>query len=659
VAIRKRVFIQGLVWALIFAGLYLTSLLSEPLFHGLAEIFRIAVAAAIFLLVWNVRRSMDNSYLMFLGVAYVFVAALDIIHALASQGMGIFPGSRPNLAAQLWISALYLESISLLAASFFVGRKLRLERVLGGYGLAIALLLGSIFAWHVFPVCYAEGVGLTPFKRLSEVAISLILAAALGALLRKGDQFDRGVLRLLAASIGFTLASELFVVAGAETLGFPFLVVHFFKIVAVYCLYRAIFETGMAKPLTVLFRNLKQSEDALRRASEDLEHRVRQRTADLARANELLMKEIQERRRAEEELRRSETKYRTVSENTYDWEWWVAPGGDFIYVSPSCRRITLYEPEEFVRDPDFLLKIVHPDDRPSFIKHMTEIEEKILQGEIEFRILRPDRTIRWLAHACQPVFDEQGRLLGRRGSNRDITERKRAEQALRESEKELRRLSARILTAQETERRRISRELHDELGGALAVLKIRTSFIEKKLTPGQDDAKAECRHMLEYIDQIIENVSRLSRDLSPSVLEDIGLTPALRRLIDNAGKVHGVQIVSDISNVERFLPKESHILVYRIFQEALTNIGKHAQAKNVSVQVRKDGDRISLFVEDDGRGFDPDCVVQSGASERGLGLATMNERARMLGGALDLKSEEGRGTRIALSIPIAGKEEAS
>jgi PAS domain S-box-containing protein len=779
---RKRLLGQGLVWAAVFGSLYLTSFYSYQLFHTLAEVFRVAVAVAIFMLIWNFRRSLDNGYLVFVGVAYIFVGVLDILHLIASQGMAVFSAQGTGLQSQLWIAARFLESLSLLGASFFVGRKPKLETVLSGYAIVTGLLLASILSWRVFPASFTGAGGPTPFRRFSEYAVSLTLLAALGRLLQKREQFDGTVLRFLATSIGFTFLSELSFAFYPDTQGLPYRFGHFLKIIAFYYIYKAIVETGTAKPLAVLFRNLQRSEAALRRerdfsdavlttqdvmvavldrearivrvnkaaeeltgyafddmrdrrpwdfvasaqagelraffeeslsrqlpvhregslvtrdgrllwvlwscsflagetgeaeyaivsgvditerkqaeealqiAYTELDARIRERTADLARANELLRVENEERRRVEDALRQSETKYRTVADNTYGWEWWREPEGDFIYVSPSCLRITQHAAEEYIGDPDLLLRIVHPDDRTMFVRHLAEVEEKSSPGEIEFRILRPDRSIRWLAHVCQPVFDEHGRHLGRRGSNRDITERRRAEEALRESERQLRHLSSKLLTAQETERRRISRELHDELGGALAVLKLRTSSVEKKLEKGQQSLREECRQNLQYIDQIIESVSRLAKDLSPSILEDIGLTPALRWLIENFSKNYDVQVAADIADIGRLLPKESQILIYRIFQEALNNIGKHAQAKNISIHISRDEDRILCFVEDDGRGFNVLQAAARKASERGLGLAAMDERARMLGGSLTVRSEEGRGTRISLSVPVGRGE---
>jgi signal transduction histidine kinase len=234
----------------------------------------------------------------------------------------------------------------------------------------------------------------------------------------------------------------------------------------------------------------------------------------------------------------------------------------------------------------------------------------------------------------------------------EIEERKKIEETLRESEKHLRHLSSRLLTAQETEQKRISRELHDELGGALAVLKLRLSSTGRDLLKNQSMHREEFENNLKYIDQIIESVGRLSRDLSPSIVQDLGLSAGLRWLIDNFSKNYPANITCDIADIDHLFSHEPQIRIYRILQEALTNIVKHAQAKNVSLAIKKEGVRISFALEDDGRGFDVEQVLTRDATQRGLGLSSMDERVRMLGGLLDLRSQVGKGTRITFTIPM-------
>lgn len=231
----------------------------------------------------------------------------------------------------------------------------------------------------------------------------------------------------------------------------------------------------------------------------------------------------------------------------------------------------------------------------------------------------------------------------------DATEYKKAQEALIESEKKLRALSFELLAAQETERRRISKELHDGLGQALTVMKLKMGFIERKLRPDQDDLKGECEGTLRYIDQVIENARRMSRDLSPSILEDLGLSAALRRLAEEFMRLHEIDFVIEMDRIDHLISEKARIVLYRIVQEALTNIEKHAQAKKARLTIRREQGRVLFEIEDDGRGFE---VTQALAAENGLGLATINERVRMLGGLLKLRSRAGIGTRLSFAIPV-------
>ena len=149
--------------------------------------------------------------------------------------------------------------------------------------------------------------------------------------------------------------------------------------------------------------------------------------------------DITESKKIQEALLQSEIKFRTVANFTYDWEHWMSPDGMLIYVSPSCERISGYKPEEFIKDSDLIVKIVHPDDKALIESHYKSINSKTLP-DVDYRIITKSGEVRWIAHVCQPVFDDKGTWLGRRGSNRDITERKKARMALEESEERYRQL---------------------------------------------------------------------------------------------------------------------------------------------------------------------------------------------------------------------------
>jgi signal transduction histidine kinase len=239
---------------------------------------------------------------------------------------------------------------------------------------------------------------------------------------------------------------------------------------------------------------------------------------------------------------------------------------------------------------------------------------------------------------------------------RELHKRGMAEACLKESEEHLRDLSARLLTAQETERKRISAELHDHLGHALALLKLRLGQNRRlcRAAAGEclETSGEECRTLSQSIDHLIEDVRRISRDLSPSILVDMGLTAALRWLVDNHAGTAEIRAASSFPDVDLLCPPHGHILVFRVMQEALTNATKHAQATCVRLAVKRHVDWLSFVVEDDGKGFDPKKASMRNGSDRGLGLVTMDERARMLGGSLTVWSELGRGTRVSLAVPV-------
>jgi PAS domain S-box-containing protein len=261
IAKRYQYLIAGMS---VFLGLYLASLYNYLLFHSLAEIFSIVVACGIFMVTWNSRRFLDNNYLLFLGIAYFFAGGLDLIHTLTYKGMGIFQGYGTNPATQLWIAARYTGSLSLLIAPLFIRRKLKINLLFFSYLFAFVLLLMSIFYWNIFPICFVEGVGLTPFKKISEYIISIILLASITLLLKNRSEFDRDVLKWVVWSILLTIASELAFTFYMDAYGFSNLLGHFLKIVSFYLIYKALIEMGLTRPYDLLFRNLKQGERMVR-----------------------------------------------------------------------------------------------------------------------------------------------------------------------------------------------------------------------------------------------------------------------------------------------------------------------------------------------------------------------------------------------------------
>jgi len=628
-------------WSILFCisilvGLWAASENSYLVFHSIAEIFSIVVACGIFVLAWNSRRFAQNNYLLFIGIAYLFVAGLDLLHTLAYKGMGVFQGDESDLAAQLWISARYVEGASLLVATFFVNRKLRIQFVLAVYIVVVTLLLASIFYWKSFPVCFFEGTGLTLFKKVSEYIICLLLFLTILMLMRRRQEFEPQVLWLLVGSIAITITSELAFTLYVNVEGFPNLIGHYLKIISFYLIYKAIIQTGLTKPYDLLLRDLKHSEKALKAAKENLEIEVSERTAQL--------------QQSVEKLRETELRYRMVADFNYDWEYWENPDGSFRYVSPSCERITGYTVEEFVANPRLLTDVIMAEDMDVWKQHRKEAFAGPKGGEIQFRIRTKNGEIRWIEHACRPISSLEGEFVGFRASNRDITERKQAEAELAGSREALRMLAGGLLSIQEEERRRLARELHDDLTQRLAVLAIEAGKLEKQLEASPCEVQEKVGQMKEQIVKLSSDVHDISRQLHPSIIDDLGLRQAIQSECNNFTKREGIAVKYEPDNIPPKIPRDISLCLFRIVQEGLRNIAKHAKVTEAKVTLVGRDNLITLTIEDSGIGFDPTQM----RGEAGLGLVSMEERTRLIQGEFLVQSKPGQGTVVRVTAGLTG-----
>src|SRR5512134_3853838 len=203
-----RTVLPALAGALILAGLYASSLYSYLLFHSLLELFNVLTAFIVFILAWHTRRIQDNRFLLFIGISSLFSGSLDLAHALAYKGMGIFTGYSADLPTQLWIAFRYVASVSFLLAPFFMKRKFSAGKVIAAYALLTVSLFFAVFSGR-FPACFIEGSGLTAFKIASEYVIASFFLASLVLLYRQRALFDRAVFRLLIAAALTAAVSEL------------------------------------------------------------------------------------------------------------------------------------------------------------------------------------------------------------------------------------------------------------------------------------------------------------------------------------------------------------------------------------------------------------------------------------------------------------------
>jgi PAS domain S-box-containing protein len=225
-----------------------------------------------------------------------------------------------------------------------------------------------------------------------------------------------------------------------------------------------------------------------------------------------------------------------------------------------------------------------------------------------------------------------------------------AEKALKESENKLRSLSCQLLDAQEHERKRLAVELHDELGHALLTLKLRLESLENQLLPQQVSLKKEAAEIIHFLLETIDEVRRLYLDLTPGDLEDLGLTNALEALIEDfAALQKNIRYSIHLENLDGLFVLPVQTAIYRVVQEALTNIGKHAEPEEISLAISKDTKLVSFTIADDGKGFDMSDVL---SARKSLGLLAMEERVKILGGSFSLWSQKSQGTKVSFTIPL-------
>ena len=240
---------------------YLTSLYSYLLFHSIIEIISIVISGGIFIVGWHSRKYMNSSFFLVVGISFLFISIIDLLHTLAYSGMGIFLEFDANLPTQLWIVARYWQALSYLFASMVIKKKIKANYLFVSYIIIILILLTTIFQGF-FPVCYIEGSGLTPFKIISEYAIDTILFVTLIVLYKHKDEFAEKLFLLIVISIIATMISELAFTFYISVFGFSNFIGHIFKIIAFFFVYKAIIELGIVSPFDLLFRKLKLSEES-------------------------------------------------------------------------------------------------------------------------------------------------------------------------------------------------------------------------------------------------------------------------------------------------------------------------------------------------------------------------------------------------------------
>lgn len=615
-----------LLGLLVLGGLYLASLYSYLLFHTLTEMFSIVVAWGIFVIAWNSREFHQNSYLLFIGIASLFVGVLDLAHTLAYEGMGVFVGYDANLPTQLWIATRYTQSLSLLIAPLVLGRKLKTSWVFSGYLAVTVLALGSIFVGPLFPACYIAGQGLTPFKKISEYVISLIFAASVVLLYRKRRAFDRSIFWLLAASAGFGVVSELFFTLYVDVYGLFNLAGHLFEIVSFYLVYKAFIETGLVKPYALLFRELKQSEQAAQRERDFAESLIET-------AQAIVM----------------------VLDNR----------GRIVRFNPYMQEISGYSLEE-VRGRDWFTAFLPPRDqgriRELFAQSIADVR---VRGNVNPIVTRDgqEREIEWFDASLK---DAAGQITGLLYIGQDITERRRAEEALRQYAAEL--------EARNEELDAYAHTVAHDLKGPLALM---IGYAEVLAGWQETFTTAELQ---EYVQRIASSGRKMS-----TIIDELLLLAGVRKADVRLQKLDMAAIVSEALSrwTQLIAEQRAEIVVPQAWPVALghapwveevwanyiSNALKYGgRPPHVELGAAKqENGTLHFWVRDNGPGIEPEVqarlfvpftrAAQAQIKGHGLGLSIVRRIVEKLGGEVGVESEIGRGSTFSFTLRAASNHQ--
>ena len=363
-------------------------------------------------------------------------------------------------------------------------------------------------------------------------------------------------------------------------------------------------------------------------------------------------RDITERKRAEELLRISENRSRSLYNKTPAMLYSIDRNGRILAASDRWLEVFGYERSQVLgrKSLEFLT-----EESRHYAETVTlpEFFKTGYARDISYQFVKKNGEIMDSLLSANAEFDEKGRFIRSLAVLEDVTERKRAEQELRESHEQSQQLAARQNAVREEERVQIARAIHDRLGQELAVLKLDLSGLKSKLRKDQGALKVKARDLGKLANTMMQTVREITYELRPPLLDDLGLVAAIEWELDEAHKHSGVQCVLKVEPDEIKLQTDLSISLFRIFQEALTNTTRHAQATHVECALKLSPGLVELVIEDNGIGITPAQV----ANKKSYGLIGIRERAIQFGGEVQIMQPGKRGTRVRVEIPLVGRED--
>ncbi|MCA9874911.1 MAG: PAS domain S-box protein, partial [Anaerolineales bacterium] len=354
--------------------------------------------------------------------------------------------------------------------------------------------------------------------------------------------------------------------------------------------------------------------------------------------------DVIEHKQSEIALRHSEQRFRTIADWTYAWEMWLDPQGNILYTSPASERITGYTSEDFITHSDLLINIIHPDDRQFYRDHERILHDPAADPvSIEYRILARDGQEYWLEHVCRPLWAPDDTYLGRRVSNRDVTQRKLNEQQIVEQLQKEAMLTQTIQNIQTD----IARDLHDTLGQNISFLCLGLEDLSTTAVTGQTDPTILIQNMLTAANESYDLIRAMLHMLQSGYSAD--LLSLFTRYASQVAERSAIKIeVKSYGLAKSQLTPQQIRQLFFIFREALNNVEKHAHASQVSSEFHWQEQSLTLRITDNGQGFYQNPVQTSDH----YGLKFMHERAEQIKGQLLVQSTLDEGTAITVIIPF-------
>ena len=352
----------------------------------------------------------------------------------------------------------------------------------------------------------------------------------------------------------------------------------------------------------------------------------------------ITIKDISELRRIEASLQENE-RLRLISGNVPVMIWMAAADKRFVYFNRQWLDFTGRQLDQELDNG--WMEGIHPDDQASFRKAFSEAIEKRRTFRLEYRLRSSNGEFRWVLNTGTPLFKANGEFAGFVGSCMDTTEQRVTEETLVD-------LSGRLINAQEEERNRLARELHDNLSQQMALLAIEIEQLTQLPSHPGDAVSAGLRDLLDKVQELSSEIHRMSYALHPSNLDRLGLAAATLSLCREASSHQSLQVQCAFENIPDSLPRDVALCLYRVIQESLQNIIKHSGACTATVELHGSPSEIRLRITDEGVGFEP----ESGGRKLGLGLLSMRERLRFVGGTISIDSRLLHGTQINVVVPL-------